>query len=515
MKKFGFLTVLFVLIIQTGNAAELSIRGGNLLRWARGDGYLQGSGIKTQEFWFENITDLAATYNNFEFGLSNSIFQPSEFGEVQGRISAIDFKYLEYRRSFLTLTAGNYYATVGRGLALNLYEDYALNFDSNLEGARAVVNTDYLNLLAFQGRSYPSISPEGSRVREGDLMGSLVQFKPHPIGSLGGYYLYVPDSAATSSSYPETRMPGGFLDFSKGPIGLYAESVLQYVQDGSADPYYGNYFAVDYTGYGFGIVFDYKDYNFKKFGSFTTGGTTTAEILAYQNPPIVQREFTTTLLSKHPHLPVFNDEVGFQVEGTYQPIDPLTLTLNFSRSSAHRRESLIPSLHEEDAPFWELFFEGEYVHPTGDWLRLDAGVNEEVKVTGPKDERVSYFWQKKQAVAVEGTHYLDSRNSIALHVETMHVDDVKEEEVFWEYFATIGFSRSPWGGLTLIFETTGDPDAGVRDHWIGSELTLNFLQQHNLLLFVGQDRGGLKCTSGRCRYVDPFSGVKLTLQSTF
>lgn len=522
MKKTIALLGLMLLSAQITESAEFSIRGGNQLRWARGNAYLQGTSVKVQEKWFENITDLSAAYGDLQLSIRHSLFMPSEFGEKRGGIEAIDFKQLEYRYSNLIMTAGNFYATVGRGLALNLYRDYTLNFDSNLEGVKIEYNSDLMGLLALRGRSYPSTSPEGSRVRENDLEGAMLRGSPVRWGTLAGYYFYTPppdttDPGAPTESYPETRMPGGYLDLEIAGVGLYAETALQYVNEPSGqetkDPYYGHYLALDYSGPGFGVVADFKDYNFKKFGSFTSGGVASSEPLAYQNPPIVQREFSTNLLAKHPHLPIFNDEVGFQIEGTFQPSDPLALTADFNRSSSHRGASLIPSLHEEDAPFWQFFLEGEYTFPENHYLRLDLGINEEVKVTG--EQRTTYFWERKQSGAAEGTYYFDSRYSTTFHLETMHVEDVKWNQTFWEYYAAVTLSRAPWGGITIAGETTGDPEAGSKDHWLSAELDLNFLERHNLLLFVGQDRGGLKCTSGRCRYVDPFEGVKLSLRSTF
>jgi len=528
MKKTCILITLMLLGLNTPRAAEFSIRGGNMLRWANGTTRFQGSALEQHEIWFENVTDLSAAYGDLQLLLRHSLFRPSEFGEQQGGIEAIDFKQLEFRHADMVFTAGNFYATAGRGMALNLYRDYALNFDSNLEGFKFEMNNERFGILAFQGRSYPPPTAEPSRVRENDLMGAMIKGKPVFWGTLAGYYFYTPEGDSSeigepSQSYPETRMPGSFVEVRLGDFGLYAETALQYVtrpenipESDWERPYYGNYLALDYSGSGFGLVADFKDYNFKKYGTFGAGSGSSAEPLVYQNPPLVQREFTTNLLSKHPHIPVFDDEVGFQIEATYQPSDPLTLVANFNRSSRHRDDSLIPSLHEEDDPFWQLFLEGDYALAQGHFLRLNLGVNEEV-VGADR-------WQRKQAMAVEGTYYFDSRYSGSAHLEALRLEDVSQDEVFGEFFTALAVSRAPYGTLTLILEATADPSEVGGDRlslidqykgWWAAEVDFNFLQRHNLLLFVGKDRGGLKCTSGRCRYVDPFEGVKLTLRSTF
>lgn len=511
-----------LLFLATGLARaegtnDFSIRVSNLLRWAQGDALIQGT--QQQKNWFENVTDLSFSYKELQLGLRNAYYRPSEFGEELGGVQSINFKYLEYTHSFVDVTIGNFYATVGRGLALNLYRDYTLNFDSNLSGIKVVVTTDKFSALAIRGRSYPSLGTlTASSVREADLQGAMLKGTPVKGATLAGYYFMVPFDSSLQS-YPETRMPGGFLDLDLPlGVGLYAETALQYVDEnhqapGNRNPYYGNYLALDYSIAGIGIVADYKDYRFKKYAAPNNSTVRyNAEPLAYQNPPIVQREFTTNLLAKHPHVPVLSDEVGFQVEATGSPMAPMSVTVNFSRSSSHRGNSLLPSLHQEDYPFWQLFAETDYTFPAGHYLRLDLGMNEEIPNLSS--------WPQKQGGALEGTYLLTKIYGLTAHVEVMHLKDLIKDQNYWESFLALTLSRSPLGSVTAIMETSGNPEEnknriGDQSVWYGAEMDLNIMKQHNLLLFVGQERGGLKCTSGRCRIVDPFDGVKLQLRSTF
>jgi hypothetical protein len=503
-------------LAQAQSTEGFSIRASNLLRWAEGNAIIQGrEGTKN---WFENVTDVYVSYKDLQIGLRHALYRPSEFGEELGGIQALNFKYLQYTHSALDLTVGNFYATVGRGLAVNLYRDYTLNYDSNLSGVKVLVSTDKFSALAFRGRSYPSLgTATASSVREADLQGAMLKGTPIQGATVGGYYIMVPFDS-TLQNYPDTRMPGGFLDL-KLPfgVGFYGETALQYVREdhhaaGVKNPYYGNYLALDYSFAGIGIVADYKDYNFKKYPPPQNSTVTyNSEPLAYQNPPIVQREFTTSLLGKHPHLLDLSDEVGFQIEASGSPCEPLSLAVNFSRSSTHRGGSVMPSLHQEDAPFWQLFTEADYAFPQGHFLRLDLGVNEEA---------LPASWPQKQGGSVEGTYLLTKIYGLTAHIEAMHLKDLIKDQNYWESFWALTLSRTPWGSITAIAETSGNPEEnknriGDQNVWLGGELSVTFMQKHNLLLFVGQERGGLKCTSGRCRIVDPFDGVKLQLKSTF
>ncbi len=527
MKRTICLIILLLANIGTAYAQEFSIRASNLLRWAQGEVLLQGR--QQQRDWFENVTDLSLNYKNLQLGLRNTLYRPSEFGEKLDGIESINYKFLEYSHKYFTATIGNFYATAGRGLALNLYRDYTLNYDSNLSGVKVVVNSGPISGIAFRGRSHPTQGTGSSAVREADYQGAMLKGSVLPGVALAGYFFQIPFDSSLQN-YPETRMPGGFLEFNLPMgVGLYAETALQYVREdhalpGSKNPYYGNYLALDYSFAGIGLVADYKDYNFKRYPAPSSSSIQyNAEPLAFQNPPIVQREFTTNLLAKHPHVIEVWDEVGFQIEASATPAEPVSLTANFSRSSHHRNNSLIPSLHEEDSPFWQAFIEGEYTFPGGHFLRLDLGINEEA---------LAASWPQKQGGAVEGTYLLTNIYGLTGHLELMHLRDLRNGDNYWESFLAVTLSRTTWGGFTIIMETSGNPDENKnrdvpvfngldnllgddQSMWFGTELSLTLLKQHDLLLFVGQERGGLKCTSGRCRIVDPFDGVKLQLRSTF
>jgi hypothetical protein len=76
----------------------------------------------------------------------------------------------------------------------------------------------------------------------------------------------------------------------------------------------------------------------------------------------------------------------------------------------------------------------------------------------------------------------------------------------------------PMNGLSLNatadFENNSGADDGISEDWMGSaEARYDFGGpgdlSHSLTLFAGRLRGGLVCSSGNCRIVAPFRGVKL------
>jgi hypothetical protein len=66
---------------------------------------------------------------------------------------------------------------------------------------------------------------------------------------------------------------------------------------------------------------------------------------------------------------------------------------------------------------------------------------------------------------------------------------------------------SPWLVAAVGTEFTGQ--AGFSPTYVNGSLTYKYLSDSSVQLFVGQQRGGLRCVSGVCKVFPPFEGVKL------
>jgi hypothetical protein len=76
----------------------------------------------------------------------------------------------------------------------------------------------------------------------------------------------------------------------------------------------------------------------------------------------------------------------------------------------------------------------------------------------------------------------------------------------------------------LGFELTNDEEepSGTKfsddsnlKYWGTAELTYKFSSAHTITAGYGSERGGIKCSSGICRYVNPFNGFRLTVTNNF
>ncbi|MGE5860283.1 MAG: DUF6029 family protein, partial [Ignavibacteria bacterium] len=67
---------------------------------------------------------------------------------------------------------------------------------------------------------------------------------------------------------------------------------------------------------------------------------------------------------------------------------------------------------------------------------------------------------------------------------------------------------------TIRFEyTTSEIDASERKNWITGELGYRFGQSHVITASYGRERGGLICSNGVCKYIQPFEGFRLSVLS--
>jgi hypothetical protein len=97
----------------------------------------------------------------------------------------------------------------------------------------------------------------------------------------------------------------------------------------------------------------------------------------------------------------------------------------------------------------------------------------------------------------------------------MWVDDKEFNEYYFDNYWALTLARAPYGNLTFSYENSTQKSMPENNRWLGCELALTIKTQHRLTFFYGQERGGLKCTSGVCRPVQPFEGFRIGYEGSF
>ena len=93
---------------------------------------------------------------------------------------------------------------------------------------------------------------------------------------------------------------------------------------------------------------------------------------------------------------------------------------------------------------------------------------------------------------------------------------LSEDKNYTNQYLALSLQRSPNVTLTFSSEfTSDDEEPSGKNSWFLGEATYQINQSNTVGVSYGTERGGLKCTNGICRYVNPFSGFRLTVATQF
>jgi hypothetical protein len=548
VKRHAFSLLIILIILSPQDlAAQLKLNAKvsatNLFRWGKGKQITLGD--TTTKEYLEETADVRLFVNDFLFGVRYEFDEPIEYGTS---IKGISRRFVEFNKDQVLVRAGNYYELFEKGLTLNAFENRPLGFNTQLDGLKLRYGNQWKN-LKFDGTivggdmNYSDyLVPD--RVETYSIRAANLNFSPFRFVGVGGSYLYTRGSIPSGSYITNitAEIAEGNLKFSyKGfdffasyankktitdPNQLYPVSLAP-----RGDGFYG---MLSYTREGLGAVLEYKNYRFDLVTPDERSNTRPTKALPFQQPPTLIKEHNATLLSRYPHIVDFNDEVGYQLEAFYSPTDNLTFNLNISQTSRHydyqdvdttaltryqridRKFSWMPALDDAMSPFWEIYLEAEYYYKTN--LKLKLGVARQTSILyniidPGTSEKIRTF-----TVPLEVRYDFLKKYSVKLNAEVQKVFNLirSDQKSFWNTLIAVTLSRSPDIGLTGYLELSNDEeDPSGRKYWPQVEAVYKISSANAVQLSYGNERGGLKCSSGICRYVSPFNGFRLTVINNF
>ena len=340
--------------------------------------------------------------------------------------------------------------------------------------------------------------------------------------------------------------------------------------DNSSGEYgYGMYAMLGYNTDLFGITAEYKNYRFDLVApdEQTTTARETAT-LPFQNPPTLIPEYDKTLLARNPHAIDNNDEVGFQVETLVYPAEDLTMTLLTAAGSRHNAFTAVvdsssgervtafsrapapvafPKINDVGySPYWEIYFQSEY--QASEDLALTFGLQRKdntIYYEGDGMEIHPHTEQyKATTILLESLIGFSSSDNLHAILELQRVFDSKKvtsgndslgvassDGRFNNALLTLEYSSSPRWTLStrleytttdseertdadpLVLDPFGKPVKEGRHIWPVIAGTYRIGSSHTLGLQYGSERGGVVCTGGVCRLINPFTGFRLSLVS--
>lgn len=576
--KAIWILLLAVLISPAVSRAQQSedvhAAGSNLLRV--GAGSTQSGSHELDKHYFEEIANARLFFQYFSIGLRYEMDDPSEVGRsYQDR--NFRKRWITYRKDQLELQAGDVSALFGRGLALNLFESRALNYDSWLDGAfgkseykipKSVLDAGAsIQVQGIGGREdfYPipkttdTSSPAIQHIsaRAANLEFGLFNKKL----LLGSAFVQAFSSEDQKTLYTTTynrqvNQPDFYLNWNAGEVEAFAEwteqrtlahivdllSPLDTSQIGHA--FYGS---LSYSNPNFGLTFEYKNYQYYRHSEDqqlpgALSATAAFSKLALASPPEVYRDFTYTTITRTNHAVDFDDEVGAELEATITAIPNVTINLNGSASSRHDKYGDSAKVLESTEylpktkdlafyPFWETFGEVEWeFDPATDLNYARIAFHRRSDVIAYAAAGSDY--RSSTTLAYKMQYETTPTQSFLLILEHQWAYDIAAipNHDRLNDMVTVQYSFNPTYTFGFIFDHTNGSDPGGADlsptlgffdgfnhdlsHWKNQAfVSLRLGGSHTLLTSYGVERGGVNCTGGICRTVPPFKGLRLTLTS--
>ncbi len=451
--------------------------------------------------------------------------------------------WLTYSSPSLELTVGDSYVSFGRGLALSLRKQDELAVDTTLFGGKVVARAPWINFTAVAGFANPvkvdqasgqtlfALAPspadlEAGRVEvpvygEDRILGARTELT-YRGGALGvhGVRLLRADTLGArqgTRAADTVDIAGGSLaaPFPQGIGSAYLEGAWQRwsgkLPDGAGfeDQGYALYGSLN-AGYGpiTGLVElqHYRDFD-SLLASVDMRNADAFMSLRYSTPPTTEPATNDTRFN-------YFDRC---VSGGRARLDGRIIDRKLLSHAAFGRWATWGERSSEcDAPDSkrndvsdasagaELIFDEARSHAF-----VSAGLRRDTKA----EDGLLYYRELRaelslvKAIVGPWSVELDAKHRRAFSSEKNLVGAGFSPQPWNEEELYLSLKHSPLIVAAVGYEHTGL--AGQQPHYFNAMLMWKYLPGSSLKLFVGQQRGALKCVSGVCREFPPFEGAKL------
>ena len=461
----------------------------------------------------------------------------------------------------------------GRGLALNLDENQAIDFDNEIMGFRyssTFFEHHEIDLIAGFNHEYRFYSPS-SELREPDGQASYeLAGLEATINSSQGFWSLIPYliGSQMQSNYlwqeldPLTRMietdtvsqtmnaiQGGwgqsiygeswdlYLEYNRtwkafdyplvsqsaqnlddGQV-LYS-SLPEYQQQAQALNLQVNWFPEWFTA-----MFEYKRYlNGPESSSDKRNPLLLAtKPLPWQMGPTGIREHDISLLGNVTHPVDYGDELGWNFELRKTLSDTWSVVLNAAQTSQSKTTTDNPGwLPEQDlsrSPWQEYFVEFEY-SGTAFYQRMLLAYTRSVLSGQSAAEIMEHYtlvpaylsWHPNNEIVLSTVVELQSSRAYG----ELYSGDELEGHTFQSghFIASADYNHNY--SAALIWDTSNDPGFLEEDetiqHWVSGEFSLKPMDGLWIRASYGKEKGGVRCTGGVCRVLNPFEGFRLAME---
>jgi len=529
----------------------------------------RGEQIGTEYNYFENFISASVERGQWYLDVSLESSQPPEYGfEYKG----IDRFFLSYIGDSRSLEVGDISAVFGRGLALNLDENQAIDFDNEILGFRYssfFMDNHELDILAGIKNEYRFYSPS-SDLREPDGMATYeLAGAEVTLNSESGYWSLIPYFIASHTSSDFVWQE---LDVDAG--GIQTDTVTQNMnalQGGWGQSVYGDSWdlyleynktwkAFDYpvtdqsvlqTSTGQALINNEPQYDLQgqafnlqlnwfpewfttlfEYKRYLNGPESSAQKrnplllatkpLPWQMGPTGIREHDISLLGNVTHPVDYGDELGWNLEIRKSLSDSWSMVINgaqTSQSSPTGNHGFLPTQDLDRNPWQEYYAEFEY-SGVSFYQRMLVAYTRSVLSGQSAAEIMEHYtivpaymsWHPNEKIVLSTVAELQFSEVYG----EVYEGDVLEGHHFYSTHMIFSADYDHNYSAAIIWDTSDDPSlltAGNDiEQWVSGEVSLKPIDGLWLRASYGKEKGGVRCTGGVCRVLNPFEGFRLSME---
>ena len=437
--------------------------------------------------YFNDTFGFNLAYRNFSFGMKFIAELPKYSTEQTELLDELDSNRLElgwqelyasYEKDAWKIYTGITEESFGNSIVFRSYKDLEFDIDNRLESFLFSYN-DVFKLKAIYGAiENPAINGKYDLAYGTDLQ------SPNFQGISLGASAMAFRNLLTTNIYNQRTVFAGRLNYATEYIDLQAETAVSklYHQPG-IDTKNGKAIYVNGSYY-FGPVTlggAYKQYD--KF-QYRLNDLPTAN---YHNETLSDASATG------------EDEIGWQVFGTVSFTDGLNFTADYAEAFNSEK---IKKMND-------AFFALEY---SGNSFSLLTSYSHIEKV-----DESSNSWQQDLIPALQ-TNFTWLKIPVQIQAEYKKVSKQRQEAESEHYepklqtdftFKKLSLSlcaQSNWEEISEIFDSR---------YWASAQIKFPLFEHSDIILFGGKEAGGKVCRNGICRYVAPFEGLRVELNTRF
>lgn len=446
-------------------------------------------------------------YRNAAFtaGIRFEAFQPPVIGYPKNmKGEGIPYKFISYNKGRLSVTLGDFYEQFGNGLLLRTFQDKGLGFDNALRGGELRYNLAdkiYITALAGKNRFFWDLDQSFVKGADAEIyVSDFIKKDSKIFWKVGGSYVnreYPPgEFDTTMHQYVDAyavRTQVQYKGFTlEGEYATKTEDSLPFIpfsKDSVGVAYLLNAY---YNARGFGLSAQYKALSQFDFRSDPMA----MGLNSFLNfAPSIGRFYSLKEFTRYPFVTTATSEQGIQLESTYSPKRGKTFLVNYTR------------VHNFN---WERkYYESIYTEIDWKFSRKWHGI------VGYQYLDYDFVLQAKNKDRLFGHLYMldlswRMSKKVSLRMEGQYLTTAQDHHD-WLY-GLIELTVSPHYSFAIIDEVNIGDEPDI--HYYSTAISYT-RGSNKFLLTAGRQSEGFQCAGGVCRQIPAYTGIGLTVMSSF